>query len=345
MRRWIGRGVWVVVLGAALLGPLGCGLEGCEEERKGDGRRVIAVVPKGSTHEFWKAVHAGARKAGGELGVRILWQGPLREDDRDSQIRVVEDMISRQVDGLVLAPLDDTALARPVEEARRWGIPTVIIDSRLEWDGLVSFVATDNYQGGVLAAEHLAALLGDRGKVMVMRYQEGSASTRERERGFLETMTRRFDGIEIVSSNQYGGSTTESAYATAERLLVRYRAVDGIFTPNESTTFGMLRAVQDAGRAGRVKHVGFDSSAKLIAALEKGHLHGLVLQDPFRMGEVGVRTLVAHLDGETVEARIDTGVHVATRDNMAEPRIAQLLTPDVARWLRKVVPPPGSSFR
>jgi ribose transport system substrate-binding protein len=327
MRSWVG---WLLSLVAFFAGACECGGQGAAG---GQGQRVIAVVPKGSTHEFWKAVHAGARKAGGELGVRILWQGPLREDDRDAQIRVVEDMISRRVDGLVLAPLDDTALARPAEEARRWGIPTVIIDSTLEWDGRVSFVATDNHRGGALAAERLGSLLGNRGTVVVMRYQEGSASTRERERGFLETLARDFDGIQVVSSNQYGGSTTESAYATAERLLIRHRRVDGLFTPNESTTFGMLRAVQDAGMGGKVRHVGFDSSAKLISALRAGHLHGLVLQDPFRMGEVGVRTLVAHLDGQGVDRRIDTGVHLATRDNMAEPHIARLLTPDVARWL------------
>ena len=313
----------------------------CEDERQegpgganvDESTRTIAVIPKGTTHEFWKAVHAGANKAGEELGVDILWQGPVREDDRSAQIQVVEDMITRQVAGIVLAPLDNTALARPAEEAKEQGIPVVIIDSGIEWDGLVSFVATDNRRGGALAAERLGELLGGSGKVVVMRYQEGSASTMEREAGFLETIRERFPQIEIVSDNQYGGATTETAYATAENLLVSHPDVQGIFTPNESTTFGMLRALQDAGKAGAVSFVGFDSSEKLIEGLRDGHLHGLVLQSPFRMGELGVRTLVQHLDGQEVERRVDTGVTVATRENMDEDEIRQLLSPDLDRWL------------
>jgi ribose transport system substrate-binding protein len=316
-------------MAAALLAGCTCGADDPRSER-----RVIAVVPKGTTHEFWKSVHAGANRAAEALDVDILWQGPVREDDRAAQIRVIEDMITRGVDGLVLAPLDDTALIRPVEEARRQGIPTVIVDSALGGDGPVSFVATDNAKGGALAAEHLGALLGGRGNVLMMRYQEGSASTREREKGFLDTMARSFGDIRVVSSNQYGGSTTESAYATAENLLVRFTDLDGVFTPNESTTFGMLRALQDAGHPGKVKLVGFDSSAKLIQALRDEHLHGLVLQDPFRMGELGVRTMVSHLNGEAVEARVDTGVAMATRDNMEDEGVRRLLSPDVERWLR-----------
>ncbi len=331
MRRWTAG----LVLLFALSGCDGCG-QGEGEASRGGGeaeRRVIAVIPKGTTHEFWKAVHAGANKAGEELGVEILWQGPVREDDRSAQIRVVEDMITRQVAGIVLAPLDDTALARPAEEAKRQGIPVVIVDSGIQWDGRVSFVATDNRRGGALAAERLGGLLGGRGKVLVMRYQEGSASTMEREAGFLETLRERFPEIEIVSDNQYGGTTTETAYATAENLLVSHQELDGIFTPNESTTFGMLRALEDAGRAGAVKFVGFDSSDKLVEALREGNLHGLVLQNPFRMGEDGVRTLVAHLDGREVEPRIDTGVTVATRETMDQPEVRALLSPDLDRYL------------
>ena len=327
---------WGVLFAALLLAACDCDGESGEsggEAPEETQRRTIAVIPKGTTHEFWKAVHAGANKAGEELGVEILWQGPVREDDRSAQIQVVEDMITRQVAGIVLAPLDNTALARPAEEAKEQDIPVVIIDSGIEWDGLVSFVATDNRRGGALAAERLAELLGESGKVVVMRYQEGSASTMEREAGFLETIAQRFPNIEIVSENQYGGATTETAYATAENLLVSHPDVQGIFTPNESTTFGMLRALQDAGKAGNVKFVGFDSSDKLIEGLREGHLHGLVLQSPFRMGELGVRTLVSHLDGTQVERRIDTGVTVATRENMDTDEIRQLLSPDLDRWL------------
>lgn len=296
--------------------------------------RTIAVIPKGTTHEFWKSVHAGAVKAARELGVEIIWKGPVREDDRDEQIKVVENFVATGVDAIVLAPLDDTALVPAARDAASQGIPVVIIDSDLRWDGQVSFVATDNYRGGAEAAARLGELLGGGGRVLVLRYQEGSASTTNRETGFLDTLAREFPAIEVVSSNRFGGATTETAYAAAENLLVRFRQLDGIFCPNESTTFGMLRALQDAGRAGKVRFVGFDSSVKLVEALGAGELDGLVVQNPFTMGELGVRAAVAKLDGEPVEPRIDTGVLVATPDNMDDPAVRELLAPDLGKWLQ-----------
>jgi len=233
----------------------------------------------------------------------------------------------------VLAPLDDSALVPPAREAVAEGIPVVIIDSDLDWDGRVSFVATDNTEGGRLAARRLGELLGGEGKVLMMRYQEGSASTMRREEGFLEVMHADFPNIELVSTNQYGGATTETAYTKGENLLVSHTELDGVFTPNESTTFGMLRALRDADRAGTVKLVGFDSSEALARALGEGHVHGLVLQRPFRMGELGVRTAIAHLDGEEVEGRIDTGVTMVTAENMNEPEIQGVLVPDLSEWL------------
>lgn len=297
--------------------------------------RAIAVIPKGTTHEFWKSVHAGANKAGKELGVRIVWKGPVREDDRDEQIKVVENFVASHISALVLAPLDDKALVPAASEAKREGIPVVIMDSDIQWDGRVSFVATDNRQGGAVAARRLGKLLADKGKakVLVLRYQEGSASTAQRELGFIETLKAEFPGIELVSSNQYGGATTESAYKTSENLLVQWKELDGVFCPNESTTFGMLRALQDAKRAGQVKFVGFDSSEKLVEALRRGELQGLVLQNPMRMGELAVRAAVAKLDGKPVEARVDTGVQLATPETMDEPAIKALLAPDLAQWL------------
>jgi ribose transport system substrate-binding protein len=140
-------------------------------------RRQIAVIPKGTTHEFWKSVHAGAVKASRELDVDIVWKGAVREDDRAEQVRVVEDFISKHVDGIVLAPLDDTALVPAVKEAAGEKIPVVIIDSDIKWSDRVSFVATDNEQAGAAAARHLGKLLGGKGKVLVLRYAEGSSST------------------------------------------------------------------------------------------------------------------------------------------------------------------------
>jgi len=302
---------------------------------------TIAVIPKGTTHEFWKSVHAGAVKASRELNVEIIWKGPLKEDDRESQIATVEDFITRGVSGIVLAPLDDTALRGSVHQAvsSNPSIPVVIFDSGLKSDEYASFVATDNFKGGQMAGDYLAKLLDNKGKVVMLRYAEGSASTHQREEGFLDAIKKHPD-IQAVSSNQYGGATTESAFQASENMLAPLKSgdqssltIDGIFCCNESTTFGMLRALQNGKFAGKVKFVGFDSSAKLVQAMDAGELHGLILQNPFNMGYLGVKTLVDKINGKDVPKRIDTGATLVTKDNMNEPEIKSLLTPDLKQWL------------
>ena len=314
----------------------GCSKKDAPNENK---RLTIAVIPKGTIHEFWKTVHAGAEMAGREMGVDILWKGSLKEDDREAQISVVENIITRQVDGIVLAPLDDAALRRPVDEAMRSEIPVVIFDSGLQGDNYVSYVATDNFKAGQLAGEYMGELLDGKGKVVVLRYAEGSGSTTKREDGFLDGI-RAFEGVEIVSSNQYAGVTTASALKAAENILSRFsRAdgdleIDGIFCATEPTTLGILRALQDSGSAGKMKFVGFDSSEKMIAALRAGELDGFVVQNPTRIGYLGVKTLVEHLRGKNVERRIDTGSVLITGDNLDQPEIRDLLNPDLSKWLK-----------
>ena len=320
---------------SSLLACLAC-VGGSPETKK----TTIAVIPKGTSHVFWQSIHAGAVKAASELGVEIIWRGPIREDDRDSQVSEVEGFVSRGVSGIVLAPLDESALAQPVANAQKAGIPVVIIDSGLKGESYVSFVATDNLKGGRVGGEHLAKVLGGKGKVVMLRLHEGSDSTNKREQGFLDVMKENA-GIEVLSSNQYGGADVEGAYKKAEALLSNYKktdggpGVDGIFCPNESTAFAMLRVLQDNGWAGKVRYVGFDASDNLVKGLRDGHIDGLVLQDPVRMGYLGVKTMVAHLKGQTVEKRTDTGVQLATRENMDTPEMKELLQPDLKKWLKK----------
>ena len=313
---------------------------GCSPRANNSGALTIAVIPKGTSHVFWQSIHAGAEKAAREVGATIIWRGPLREDDRDSQVSEVEGFVSRGVSGIVLAPLDEAALAQPVAEAARRGIPVVIIDSGLKGNDFVSFVATDNRKGGRLAGDHVAQLLRDAGRVVMLRYAEGSESTIQREEGFLEAIGAR-KGLEVLSSNQYGGADVEGAYKKSEALLSRFKrpdgtlGVDGIFTPNESTTLAMLRVLEDNGWAGKVKFVGFDASDTLAKGLADAHIDGLVLQDPVNMGYLGVKTMMAHLHGQTVEKRIDTGVRLITHDRMNDADARELLHPDLSKWLSK----------
>lgn len=309
---------------------------GCRAPRQDTLR--IAVIPKGATHEHWKRVRIGAEKAAAEstaagTRVEIIWKGPLREDDREQQVQVVEGFISEGVAGLVLAPLDSRALLRPVEEAQRAGIPTVVFDSALESPNpAVSYVATDNEQGGRLAAQRMGEILEGAGTVLMLRYQEGSAATEERERGFLEEIAVRYPDIEVLSSDQYAGATRDTAKRASENLLNRFGAqLDGIFTPNESSTAGMLLALQDIGRAGQVAFVGFDYSSSFIEPLRQGHLRGFVAQHPVNMGYLSVKTLIDHLQGRPVPPVVDTGVVMVTLDNLADPAVTAVIDPPEAR--------------
>jgi ribose transport system substrate-binding protein len=329
MRRWVAAGLWVVL-------AAGCG-GGAQKTDAPAGKKLsIAVIPKGTTHEFWKSIHAGALKAAGELSrdgrtVEIIWKGPLREDDREQQVQVVESFTSQGVDGIVLAPLDATALVRPVEEARRLKIPTVIFDSGLASKEIVSYVSTDNFKGGELAAERLGSLMGGKGKALLLRYQEGSASTEEREKGFETKLKSAHPGVQLVSSDQYAGPTRDTAKRASENILNRFGAqVQGIFTPNESSSMGMLLALQDEGRAGKLPFVGFDASPAFVEAMRKGQMHGTVLQNPYNMGYLAVKTMVEHLEGKQVPSVVDTGVALVTPDNLDDPRSQELLNPPQA---------------
>jgi ribose transport system substrate-binding protein len=318
----------------------------CEDKPKAPpgagagGKKTIAVIPKGTTHEFWKSIHAGAAKAADEYKLTIVWKGPLKEDDRQDQIKVVEDFINTKVNGIVLAPLDDEALVQPVETAVSGGIPVVIIDSDLKSDKYSAFVATDNFKAGQMAGEEMARLINKKGQVLLLRYAPGSASTDNRESGFLDAL-KKYSDIKVIDNKQYAGATAESAQQKSENLLAPLKkgdgqlSIEGIFCPNESSTFGMLRALQDGQFAGKVKFVGFDSSPKLLEALGSGQIDALVVQNPFNMGYQGVVTMARVLHGEQLsEKRVDTGAKLITKANMDQPEIKELLNPPLEKYLK-----------
>ena len=302
---------------------------------------TIAVIPKGTTHEFWKSINAGAKKAEQELNqqgtkVEIIWKGPLREDDRDQQIQVVENFMTRRVSAMVLAPLDYQALVKPVHNAIQAGVPVVVMDSDLKSDRYVSFVATDNYKGGQLAGEQMGKLLSGKGNVILLRYAVGSASTEAREAGFLDMLKTNSPNIKLISSDQHAGATREMAYQTSQNLLNRFgREVQGVFCPCEPPTIAMTKALRDIGLAGgKVKMIGFDAGSQSVLDMKKGDVQALVVQNPLLMGYLGVVTAVKHLRGEKVPKRIDTGVALVTPANMEQPEIKELLYPPLDRYLK-----------
>ena len=317
--------------GALLLGLALPTLAGCSRSEPSARHRLqIATIPKGTTHQFWRNIEAGVKTAGRELDVDVIWQGPQREDDRQLQIQVVQNFVSRGVDGIVLAPLDARSLVRPVEASVRRGIPVVVIDSGLESDAQQSFIATNNYEGGRMGAKRLSEVIGSGRRLILLRYQEGSASTTEREQGFLDGIAEYLPDAEFLSDRQHAGATLEKALQASQNLLNRFPDVDGIFCANESSTQGMLRALQTAGRAGDIKLVGFDINPTLQEAVRTGQIHGLAVQDPFQMGYLGVKTLVQILRDEPFDARIDTRLLMVTKENIDDPNVQSILFPDLS---------------
>lgn len=330
------RSLFTGALAASLL-AVGCGPQaqqapnstGGESSQK-EGALRIAVIPKGTTHEFWKSVHYGAEQAAQELGnVTILWKGPVQENDREGQIGVVQDFIVQQVDGICLAPLDSQALVPYVQEADEKKVPVVIFDSGLDDEShIVSYVATDNRVGGNLAGKRMGEVLGGKGNVVLLRYNQGSESTHQREEGFLETLKNEFPDVNILSSDEYAGTTPDESLSKAGQVLRRYRDdVNGIFAVCEPNATGVLGALQDLDLAGKVKFVAFDPNVPLVNGLSDGSVDGIVLQDPVKMGYLAVMTMVKHLRGETVEKRISTGEYVATPENKETPEMQALLKP------------------
>ena len=294
--------------------------------RKGSGgdQITIAVIPKGTTHIYWQSVKAGAEAAGKENNVKILWSGPELETDRERQIQIIEDFMVQNVDGIVLAPLDSKAIVPSVEKISNSGIPCVIIDSGVDTENYLCFAATDNYMGGVLAARRMGKILDEKGNVIVVKYQPGSDSTTKRENGFIDTIGKEFPGITIVDA-QYGQGTVEMAIQATEDMLTKNKDIDGLYACNASTAVGAMQAIDSQQLSGKIKMVGFDAEDALIKGLEGGTIDALIVQDPFRMGHLGVTTILDKLAGKPVTKLIDTGVELVTLENLQDPKIRNLL--------------------
>lgn len=290
-------------------------------------RLTIAVIPKGTTHVFWQTVKAGAEKAGSEMNADIRWQGPQKESDTAGQVAVVENAITSRVDGIVLAPLDKAALVGVIGKAREANIPLTIFDSGADTEEYVSFVATDNTKGGEMAAERMGKLLGGRGTVAMILVQPNSASTGEREDGFEAAIKAKYPGITVLRSN-YGNSDRAQSLKVTEDILTAHPEITGIFGPNESSIVGALQAVKNRNLSDKIKLVGFDATRQLEEAVAKGEIDSLVLQNPFKMGYEGVKTIVDLKAGRTPEKQIDTGVVLMTRENMETPEMMGLRSKD-----------------
>ncbi len=300
--------------------------------RKKD-RLVIAVVPKGQAQIYWQTVHAGAIAAGNELGVRVLWNGPASEIDLTRQINIVDDFINQRVDGIALAPSQGESLVPIVERAAQEHIPVTIFDSGIQTERYLTYVSTDNYNGGVLGARRMGQVLPDGGKLAMIGNIPGSVSTTERENGFRVTIAAEFPRFQIVEF-QYGMADRAKSAAVAEDILTAHPDLQGIFCSTEAATLGAVQAAKTKELAGKIKIVGFDTSPTLIEDLQAGNVDSLVVQDPFRMGYLAVKTIVDQLRGQRPEKRVDMPATVVTASNLREPAIQELVFPPIEKYLK-----------
>ncbi len=297
--------------------------ETSEEAVSGEHKYTIAVVPKGLGHQFWMTVKAGADAAGRDLDARILWNGPAKETEVAKQINIIQDMMSRGVDGIVMAACNENALVDTIAQAMDRGIPVVTVDSGVNSDLPVSFIATDNIEGAKAAAAKMAELIGGAGDVGQLPFVPGAATSEMREKGFAEGL-KDFPDVKLVATI-HTHSDTAKALAATEDMMTAHPNLKGIFAGNEAAAIGAIQAIETAGKAGEIKLIAFDASPEQLDALKRGTMHALIVQDPFRMGYDGVKTVIDAIEGKPVEKRIDTGVTVVTMENLDSPEVQRLL--------------------
>lgn len=299
--------------------------------QQGPRKRTIGVVAKGRAHIFWQSVQAGANKAASERNVDIAWNAPAGEADISTQIQIVDSMINRKVDAIALAPIDKAALVAVVDRAAKASIPVIIFDSGIDTETYTSYIATDNYRGGAVAAERMGELLAGKGRIAIVGVQPGAASTMARESGFQDTIKQKFPGIAIADL-RYGYADFAKSMSAAENMLTAYPDLAAIFASNESGTVGAAQALK--GRNSRVKLVGFDWSPSLKEDLINGRIDALVVQDPFRMGYDSVNAALDKLDGKTVQKRNEIAPRLVRKDDLSNPEVDALLNPDLKKYLK-----------
>jgi ribose transport system substrate-binding protein len=287
---------------------------------------TIAVMPKGTKHVFWQAVKAGAEAAGKEEGVTIRFEGPANEGNITDQVNLVSTMVNSKVSGIVLAATDATALGRPAKDAIAKGVPVVTIDSGVtDPEASLAYIATDNVAGGRAAAEELAKAIGEKGKVGLLLFQKGSASSDDREKGFKEGIAK-YPGIQLVSTLE--ANDPQKSTETTLNMLTAHPDIAGIFAANEPNGVGAANAVKQKGLAGKVKVIAYDSSPEEIKAIEDGIIQATIVQDPFQMGYKGVKTVLQAIRKQNIEQKVvDSGMTVVTKANLNTPEVQKLLNP------------------
>lgn len=275
-------------------------------------RDCIGMVPAG-TSAFWSELEAGARRTAGELQLELYTRAPAQEGSVEVQLQLIDRVLAQGCKALIIAPAGDAVDTR-VTALRAEGIPTVYVDRDVAGDGAYALVATDNFLAGQLAGQQLAERLGRGGRVGMLRLRPGLQSTEERERGFL--LAAQATGLQVVFDTYLGDDRQRIAEALSQQLP----KLDGLFSPNGTSSRATLAALRQLGKAGTLDFVGFDGGDLLFDAVRKGEIHALLLQQPQAMGDHAVRLVHRALSGERAISRLQLLLEprVVTARDLAE---------------------------
>src|SRR6201994_4113171 len=297
-----------------------------------DAQPTIPIIVKDTTSNYWQIVLAGARKAGKDLNVKVPELGAQSESDINGQISILENAVSEKPAACVTPRPKKAAREKPIDEAAK-KVKVIGIDSAADSKAFTSFLTTDNVQGGRIAADGLAAAITAKygkaeGDVALITSIAGVGSLDERAKGFKEELKAKYPGLKLVADKIADGQATTGLNIMTD-LITANPNLRGVFASNLIMAQGAGQAIAENKVGDKIKLVGFDSDDKLIKLLKDGTITALVVQDPYRMGYDGVKTALAAFKGEKVEANVDTGANLITKENMNSPRSQELLNPKV----------------
>lgn len=304
-----------------------CGSKDETKQESGAKKKIdrVAIVSKGYQHEFWRTVEAGAKKAADELGIEMSYIGPEKESEIGKQVSMVENEILKKPTALLLAALDQNALRPVAQQIVDGGTTLVTFDSNIAGGIESSFVATDNIQVGVKAAQKMIELIGEEGTIGVIAHNAGTSTAIERTNGFINEM-KKHPKIKLLST-KYSDGDKLKALSITQDIVTANPQIKGVYGTNEGAAVGVGRAIAEMGKSDSIVIIGVDSSAEEVTLLKEGAIKAMVVQDPFNMGYMAVKTAMSAAKGEKVEKRIDTGSTVVTMENLETKKIQKILYP------------------
>ncbi|ASS92324.1 ABC transporter substrate-binding protein [Aeribacillus pallidus] len=299
--------------------------EGSSESAGGDsGKPYIAIVSKGFQHQFWQAVKKGAEQAAKEFDVEITFEGPESESQVDKQIEMLRTAIDKKPDAIGFAALDSQASIPLLKEADEKGIPIIAFDSGVDSDIPLATASTDNKAAAALAADKMAEKIGGKGKVALIVHDQTSITGVNRRDGFVERIKEKYPDIEIVDI-QYGGGDQLKSTDLAKAIIQAHPDLKGIYGANEGSAIGVINAVKEMNKQGKIVVIGFDSGKQQIEAIKDGTMAGAITQNPVGIGYETVKAAVQAINGEKVEKVIDTGFYWYDKTNLDNEEIKSAL--------------------